>query len=320
MGMERGQGGFGDWEVEQALQMRPGFLAEVERLADWHALERGLRPLSKDSDHGRPQYPPVLLFKVLLLQQWYGLSDPAAEEAIADRFSFRGFLRLSLSDAVPDETTICRFRNRLAELKLMPVLLADLDQQLCVKGLVVKRGTLVDASLVKAQSRPAKKDAPKQPKDQEAAWTVKNGQGVYGYKFHAGVDLDSGLIRRATLTKANVNEGKVFEELLSGDEASVFADTAYSTKARRKALRAKGVYPGILAKSYYRRKITDEERRRNALWRPIRSKVEKVFGTLKRCYQLQRARYRGLCRNLNHTLLQAMAFNLKKLPRLVESG
>jgi IS5 family transposase len=319
MGKDRRQAGFGDWEVEQALQARPSFLAEVAHLADWSVFQCRLRPLEKDTDVGRPQIPPILLFKVLLLQQWYGLSDPAAEEAIADRFSFRRFLGLSLGDGVPDETTICRFRNRLAEVKLMPVLLADLDRQLCAKGLVVKRGTLVDASLVKAQSRPAKKDAPKQPKDQEAAWTVKNGQGVYGYKFHAGVDLDSGLIRRATLTKANVSEGKVFDELLSGDEASVFADTAYSSKARRKALRDKGVYPGILAKSYYRKKMTDEERRRNALWRPIRSKVEKVFGTLKRSYQLRRAIYLGLCRNLNHTLLQALAFNLKKLPTLVVS-
>ncbi|NIP74320.1 MAG: IS5 family transposase [Gammaproteobacteria bacterium] len=311
IGKTRGQFGFADLEVEQAVG-RQGFLERVNRLIDWAPFEQRLAGVFKDSPRGRPSYPVLVHFKVLLLAQWYGLSDPMAEEALADRLSFRSFVGLSLQDRTLDETTICRFRNRLAELGLMGELLAELDRQLCAKGLVVKRGTLVDASLVKAQSRPVNKSAPKQPKDREAAWTVKRGQGLYGYKFHAGVDLDTSLIRRATLTPANVPEGRCFDELLPEDEAAVFADCAYSTKARRKALRARGVYPGILAKGYYRKKLSPGERRRNARLRPIRSGVERVFGTLKRSYALERARYLGLARNLNHALLQAFAYNLKK--------
>ena len=312
IGKESGQFGLGDYEAFAAVD-QPRFLEALVELIDWRPFAAHLRGLFKDSPRGRPSYPPLVLFKILLLQQWYGLSDPLAEEIIADRVSFRRFLGLSFRDRVPDETTICRFRNCVAERELMSVLLEELDRQLSAKGLVVKRGTLVDATLVHAQSRPTKKSAKKQPKDIEAKWTVKNGNGFYGYKFHAGVDLDSGLIRRATLTPANVNEGKVFDQVRCGDEASVFADCAYSTKARRRALREEGVYPGILAKGYYRKKLTRGEHRRNASLRPIRQHVERVFGTLKRSYSLSRARYMGLSRNINHALLQAMAFNMKKM-------
>lgn len=312
IGKESGQFGLGDFEAFSSVD-QPRFLEALSKLIDWNRFGVHLRGVFKDSPRGRRSYPPLVLFKVLLLQQWYGLSDPMAEEIIADRISFRRFLGLSFQDHVPDETTICRFRNRLAERELMPVLLEELDRQLVACGLVVKRGTLVDATLVRAQSRPTKKTAEKQPKDTEAKWTVKNRNGFYGYKFHAGVDLDGGLIRRATLTPANVNEGKVFDQVRCGDEASVFADCAYSTKARRRALRKEGVYPGILAKGYYRKKLTPGEHRRNVRLRPIRQHVERVFGTLKRSYSLSRARYLGLSRNLNHALLQAMAFNMKKL-------
>jgi IS5 family transposase len=316
IGKESGQFGLGDFEAFSSVD-QPRFLEALSNLIDWNRFGVHLRGVFKDSPRGRRSYPPLVLFKVLLLQQWYGLSDPMAEEIIADRVSFRRFLGLSFRDRVPDETTICRFRNRLAERELMPVLLEELDRQLVACGLVVKRGTLVDATLVKAQSRPAKKHAPRQPKDSEATWTVKNGQGVHGYKFHAGVDLDGGLIRRATLTPANVNEGKEFDQVRCGDEASVFADSAYSTKARRRALREEGVYPGILAKGYRRKTLSTGERRRNTRLRPIRQHVERVFGTLKRSYFLKRALYIGLERNRNHVLLQAMAFNLKKMTAIL---
>ncbi len=146
IGKESGQSDLAAWGIEH----KPGVLDRIDEELDWRRFGKTLRKVFKDSKDGRPSYPPVMLFKVLLLQQWYGLSDPMAEEAIGDRFSFRRFLGLGLHEAVPDETTICRFRGRLAEKGLADKLLRELNRQLDGKGLLVKHGTLVDASLVEA--------------------------------------------------------------------------------------------------------------------------------------------------------------------------
>ena len=119
-----------------------------------------------------------------------------AEEAIGDRFSFRRFFGVGLHEAVPDETTICRFRGRVAETGLGDKLLRELNRQLDRKGLLVKHGTLVDASLIEAQTRPPRKHDPHPPKDADADWTVKNDKPTYGFKLHVGVDDGNGIIRK----------------------------------------------------------------------------------------------------------------------------
>jgi len=130
-------------------------LDRIDEELDWRRFGKTLCKVFKDCKDGRPSNPPVMLFKVLLQQQWYGLSDPLAEEAFGARLSFRRFLGLGLHDANPDETTICRFRGRVAEKGLGDKLLCELNRQLDRKGLLVKHGTLVDASLVEAQTRAA---------------------------------------------------------------------------------------------------------------------------------------------------------------------
>jgi len=311
IGKQSGQDELAAWGIEH----KPGVLDRIDEALDWKRFGKHLRKVFKDSRGGRPSYPPVVLFKVLLLQQWYGLSDPMAEEAIGDRLSFRRFLGLGLHDAVPDETTICRFRGRVAELRLADKLLRELNRQLDGKGLLVKQGTLIDASLVEAHSRPPRKDQP-DPKDPDAAWTVKRGQPTYGYKLHVGVDADSGLIRKADMTPANVHDTKVFETLLSGDENSVYADKAYDSTARRKRLKTADVMAGILKKGRRNKPLTDWERTWNRYLSVIRSPVERVFGTLKRSYGFRRGAYVGLMRTRNQALLLCMAFNLRKMVQL----
>ncbi len=222
IGKESGQADLAAWGIEQ----KPGVLDRIDDELDWRRFGKTLRKVFKDCKDGRPSYPPVMLFKVLLLQQWYGLSDPMAEEAIGDRLSFRRFLGLGLHDAIPDETTICRFRGRVAEKGLGDKLLRELNRQLDGKGLLVKHGTLVDASLVEAQTRPPRKDDLHPPKDADADWTVKNNQPTYGFKLHVGVDEGSGIIRKAEMTAASIHDSRVFDELLSGDERAVYADKA----------------------------------------------------------------------------------------------
>jgi len=307
----------GQWDlVSWGIEHKPGVLDEVNAALNWKRFDALLHKVFKASREGRPSYPPLVLFKVVLLQQWYGLSDPMAEEAIGDRLSFRRFLGLGLRDAVPDETTICRFRGRLAEKRLAERLLTELNRQLDEKGLLVKQGTLVDATLVAAQPRPPRKDDEGVPVDPDADWTVKNGRPTYGYKLHVGVDQDSGLIRTAKLTPASVHDSRMLEPLLSGDEQAVYADKAYDSKARRKRLRARGVLDGILKQARRNRPLTDWERTWNRYLSAVRSPVERVFGTLKRGFGFFRARYLGLARNRNHALLLVFAFNLRKAVRL----
>ena len=312
IGKESGQDDLAAWGIEH----KPGVLDKINDEIDWRRFGKTLRRVYKDTGLGRKSYPPVTLFKVLLLQQWYGLSDPMAEEAIGDRLSFRRFLGLSFSDSIPDETTICRFRGRLAERGFGEKLLRELNRQLDRKGLLVKRGTLIDASLIQAQSRPPTKINP-EPKDPDADWTVKRGEPTYGYKLHIGVDETSGLVRKAEMTPASVHDSKVFEPLLSGDEIAAYADKAYDDTARRIRLKEQGVMAGILKKGRRNNPLTEWERTWNRYLSVIRTPVERVFGTLKQNYGFRRGRYVGMERNKNHALLLVMAFNLRKMTKLL---
>ena len=192
---------------------------------------------------GRPSYPPLLMVKVLLLQQWYQASDPAMEEALWERLSFRRFVGLGLQDDAPDHSTISRFRTRLTAAGGAEPLFAAVEQQLAARGMLVKQGTLVDATLVAAQVRRPKGGATGagSPRDPDAAWARRGPQARFGYKLHLGVDADSELVRRAVLTPANVNETTVADGLIAGDEGAVYGDAAYGTHARSARLRALGI-------------------------------------------------------------------------------
>lgn len=304
----------------------PGFgrnhrLEAITGLIDWAPLERLLSPL-RVAAVGRPPYAPVAMFKVLLLQQWYGLSDPGMEEALCDRASFRFFAGFSLSDAVPDETTICRFRNDLAAAAgLAEALFAEVNRQLDAKGFILKRGTMLDATIVPAQARrPNVEEVGKggrSPVDPDADWTRKGGRSYFGYRAHVGVDQDSWLIRSARFKPASVNESRVAEDLIIGDESAVYADKGYESKARRRALKARGIKDRIMHKRHRNlRELPRWQKLRNKLIAPIRAPAEHVFGTLKRGYGYWRTRYYNLKRNAAHFLILAAAYNLRTAIRI----
>src|SRR5690606_3915747 len=214
--------GFGDgW-----ISAKVGQNATLERLSGevkWVRFERLLAPL-RPQGAGRPPYAPLLMLKALLLQQWYALSDAALEEAINDRMSFRRFLGLSLEGPSPDHTTLCRFRQRLVEEGLSETLFQECQAQLEGRGLILKRGTMIDASLVETPHRPPSGDGGREAVDADAALTARKGvRGThYGYKMHAGVDQHSRLIRRIVLTPANVNDTVPADDLVCGDERAVY--------------------------------------------------------------------------------------------------
>ena len=286
-------------------------LARIFVVLDWPALETVLGDL-RAAPTGRPGYPPLVMLRVLLLAQWYGLSDPELEEALADRLSFRRFAGLPLDGPVPDETTICRFRSELVRRALSARLMAAVEAQLAAKGLVLRQGTLIDATLVEADADVRKgPDGRPLTVEREAGFARRRGRAFFGFKAHLAVDQGSGLVRRTRLTAANVNETLVADGLILGDEAAVYADKAYDTAARHAALAARGIGDGIMRRGN-RRPLGAAEVARNRALVPIRSAIERVFGTLKRHYGWTRVRYRGLARNATHLDLLCLALNLRR--------
>lgn len=320
--MHRQMGAQSEWD--RNLPAGVGRNARLERIAallDWAPLAALVAGIYAKRT-GRPSYPPLVMVKVLLLQQWYNASDPEMEAALGDRLSFRRFVGLGLADPTPDHSTISRFRAEVSRRGLAGRLFEVVSRQLDAQGLVVKQGTLLDATLVAAQVRPPPPSAglgARSPGDPDATWTRsgRSRQGHFGYKAHLGVDADSGLIRTVQLTSAQVNESAVADGLVSGDEGAVYADRAYESQRRRHWLKARGIKDRILHRSHkHQAQLPYWQRRRNALIAPRRAAVEKVFGTLKRSYQYTRVRYRGLARNATEWWCKCIAYNLRRAETL----
>ena len=298
-------------------------LDRIDEMMDWEPVGRLVSEIHS-STRGAPSYRPLTMVKVLLLEQWYSLSDPEMEEALGDRLSFRRFVGLGIEDGTPDHSTISRFRSKLGADK-SDQLFEEINGQLTAHGLMVKQGTLMDATLVEAQvRRPSRQEGPgaKSSLDPDADWSYSQWgrQAHFGYKVHVGVDEGSGLIRQAVLTPAKVYESEVADRLLSGDESAVYADRAYESKKRRKRLREQGINDRIMHRSHkHQPGLPYWQKRRNELIEPIRRAVEKVFGTWKRSYGYRRVRYRGLERNGVEMSFKAMAYNLRRADRITMS-
>lgn len=311
MHRERSQRGFAEALVVGGGNAR---LELIDGTLDWAPIEQLLRPIYAAAT-GRPAYPRLAMLKVVLLQSWYGLGDPAMEEALGDRLSFRRFAGLALDAAVPDHSTICRFRAELVRHGLAEPIFAEVNRQLMAKGLIVKQGTLIDATLIQAAAAepPKQKGGGRSKADPDAAWTKRpGGEAVFGYKLHVAVDRDSRLVRAAKLTPANINEVVVGHELVQGDEAAVWADKAYVGAAMRERLKACGAKDRVQRKASRVRRLTPWEVVRNRLIGRVRGRIEGVFGTLKRSYGLARMRYMGLARNAAATLMTLTAWNLAR--------
>lgn len=317
----------------------------IDQQVDWSSIEALLPPPKPATSPGRPPYPPLAMFKALLLAQWYQLSDPGLDEALADRLSFRHFCGFPLDEETPDDTTLCRFRNFLADRGLGEKLMAELCRQLDVRGLIVKEGTMIDATIIQAQAarpkdekislEPASKDdeiAPETelamaqttaqpagagpaeaPFDRDAAFARKGGKSFYGYKAHVAVDRGSGLIRRACMTPANVHDSVPADDLVMGDEKAIYADKAYCKHARRHALRERGIKDRIMHRANKHRPVLPHwQKVRNRLISSIRAQVERTFGIWRRAYGYERVRYFRLAANAFELQMKCIAFNLRR--------
>jgi IS5 family transposase len=253
------------------------------------------------------------MFKIVLLQQWYTLSDPQAEEAVRDRLSFRRFCGIPLDAETPDHSSIWRFRQTVDKLGLSEKLLAEINRQLNARGLIVKRGTLVDATIIAANvRRPPFEEGPVNPRDPDASFTVKNDKTYFGYKAHIAVDEESDLIRQAEMTSADLHDSQRGEAMIQGDEAAYYADKAYDSKSLREKLASQGIDDKIAYKAQRNKPLKNWQKWFNTTASSVRSGVERSNATMKNWYGMARVRYLGLARNNCHLQFVACAMNMKR--------
>jgi transposase, IS5 family len=306
--------------VEALLPEGVGSNRRLQRIAgqvDWQPVARCLNRLRR-AKTGRPAWPPLLLVKALLLQQWYRLSDRDLEEALADRLSFRRFCGLGLEDAVPDATTVSRFRIDLAEAGLAEQTFAVLNRQLEARGLFIKAGTMIDATLVEADvRRPPLATGEVSERDPDAGFTKRGQRSFFGFKAHLAVDQGSDLIRGAILTGADVGDSLAADALICGDEAAVYADKAYDALARRQALAEAGIADRLMHRRHARRRQPAWQKWMNIALVPLRGQIEKVFGLMKRRYLYPAGPLLGLVRNRCQLFLLCSAINLRRADHLL---
>lgn len=289
-----------------------GFLEDVAKVIDWAAIDVLFAKINAKT-LGAPGYPPLAMFKIILLQQWHGLSDPAAEDAVRDRLSFRRFCGLPLDVETPDHSSIWRFRQTIQAQGLSEALLGEVNRQLDARGLVVKRGTLVDATIIAAAvKRPPFEDGPVNPRDPSASFTVKNGKTYFGYKAHLAVDEGSGLVRQAEMSSADLHDSQRGEAMIQGDEAAYYADKAYDSQALRDTLKGLGIADKIAIKAKRGKTAPAWQAWFNKTTSSVRVGVERANATMKNWYGMARVRYRGLARNHCHLQFVACAMNLKR--------
>lgn len=255
---------------------------------------------------GEPAWPPLALFKALMLATWYDLSDVALAEALADRASFRRFCGFSRDEATPERTAFVRFRRVLVARGLDRSLFESITRQLEDKGAAVRKGTLIDATIIASASKG----------DGEARWAKhKKRAAVHGYKAHIAADRDTGLIRELVVTPANEADVSWAPDIIPREPGEVYGDKAYDALSVERAILRAGGIPRLLRKGH--RKLSAQELEPiNRPLRPIRARVEKIFGTWKRSYRLRQVRWCGLAKATLQIHLAAIAYNYKRSWRL----
>ncbi|MCI1192279.1 IS5 family transposase [Calidifontimicrobium sp. SYSU G02091] len=278
---------------------RREFLAQMERVVPWAALEALIAPHAPEGRRGRPPFSVRTMLRIHFMQQWFTLSDPAMEEALHDVPLFREFAGLNFETRLPDESTILRFRHLLEKHKLAEQILHTVNEMLHAKGLLLKAGTVVDATLIAAPSS-TKND--RGQRDPEMHQTKKGNQWYFGMKAHIGVDADSGLVHTVKGTAANVNDVVEANGLLHGEETHAFGDAGYQGAAKRPDAREDvqwhvGMRPGKRRALDKTRKVDALVEQLERLKASIRAKVEHPFRLIKRQFGHVKVRYRGLAKN-----------------------
>lgn len=315
------------YEAEQRIG-NDNKLLKLNAMLDWHQLAVLLKGLYKKDENdrgGQRPYDPVKMFKAILLGQWYSLSDPGLEESLRVRLDFMMFTGFELGEALPDETTLCRFRNRLFAKGLDKPLFNEVNRQLQEHQIKVTKcqGAIVDATIIRSSSRPhrvieaeggsSEEVVVKESADPDARWLKKGNQSYFGYRGYIRTDAADGYIESVHVQSAN--KAEVHELARAIDTASsqrIYADKGFASRANRKLLKERGLKDGLMEKALRNRPLTHWQKVKNRLISSKRFVVERTFGTLKRQFMMHRADYTSLLKVEGQLRIKALCLNLLK--------
>lgn len=298
------------------FEARSGRLSSLDELAgliDWQSIEHALGDIHA-AVKGELAWPPLALFKALLIAVWYDLSDVKLAEALDDRASFRRFSGFSSDEATPERTAFVRFRKELIMRDLDKGLFEEVTRQLRVRAVTVKTGTLVDATVIASSSR----------RDGEAAWAGhQRRKAIHGFKAHVGADADTAIVEELVVTPGNVHDGRAGGGALPDDPGEVYADSAYRGLRLCRRRPGQGRRPRVVLTGMWGRPGDDTLRKLRS-WnysvQRIRCRIEKIFGTWKRSYGLRRMRWKGLAKATLQVRLTAIAYNLKRTASILRAA
>ena len=339
--MEKEIMSFADQEIANRLSKRHHFLTDVDQLINWKRILKVLNhvDLKRQSVAGRDSFSPEVMFRIMLIQSWYNLSDYQMEEQLFYNVRFLWFSHLSLENPVPDHSTICRWRGRFSEKGIYEKLFHEINTQLQKHSISIHAGAIVDATLVESHARPRKKviietepvgdaEIPDQvtfqptelkvieSADPDARWIKKGKKSTYGYKGHAVVDKEYGTVQGILVTPASKYDGHMLipliEEMGLPEGTEVLADKGYRSQDNERELEEKKLVSRIMQKKKKNQEMDIETADFNHRISTQRYKVERTFGCLKKHFGWGRSIYMGLKKTTDYLILGAIAFNLKR--------
>jgi len=283
------------YEQKKVTTKKERFLQQMNHIIPWGRLLNIIKPHYPKAGLGRPPMPMKSMLKIYFLQQWYALSDPAAEESLYDIESMRRFAGLELgTDAIPDETTILNFRRLIEKHQLSEALFHDINAYLEQQGIQVSQGTMVDATIVQAASSTKNKSKKRDP---EMRSTRKNNQFFFGMKIHIGTDVNSNVIHSATVTSANKADIDELPQLLRESDQVIFADAGYTSDTYKRGSRELGLSWKVNDKRKVKKNMSSTQRKQNTKNSRIRARIEHCFRVIKCQFGYKKARYKGLEKN-----------------------
>lgn len=299
------QKSFADLEYDHKKRKtrREKFLERMDALIPWKRLEKRIgKHYPNGGGRGRPPYPLSVMLRVHCVQLFYNLSDPAMEDMLYEIESVRRFVGLRLSGPLPDETTILKFRHFLEEHKLGSKLFAEINKHLDEQGLVLREGSIVDASIIEAPTSTKNKDGERDP---EMHQTKKGNEWHFGMKMHIGTDAETGLAHSLTTTAANVHDITETDKLLHGEESEVWCDAGYQGVHKRQEHQEREVTWHVAMRPGKRKALDQDspEAIAEKLKASVRAKVEHPFRYVKRMFGYSKVRYRGLMKNTERIAL-----------------
>ena len=301
-------------------------LNKIKTLVDWERLEKKISVIDKTQQGvgGRPRIPLQWMLRMLFVQNLYNLSDPELEDQMIDRKSFQDFVGIHQGVEIPDFSSLWRFKEALVQHQLGNELFDTINSELERKGLFVKKGTAVDATILQSTTRPLSKNkreelkqTPSAQLDTDATSTEKAGKKYFGYKGHIGVDVESKLVRKQTYTSASPHDSTEFENLLSGDEKGIWADSAYISKDKKRAARFLGIYFGVLDRASRSHPLSSKQKKNNRKKSAVRAVVEHPFAFMKTKMHLLKATAKNMERNALRFTMNCINYNLLRADFLI---